>query len=68
MVKCCVLAGLVRYITHNIHLGAQWPLLNYQDSKNVPKGSFNSMFAPQSLSHDKVRDFLETEGYCNIYR
>ena len=31
--------------------------------KNVPKGSFNSVFAPQSLSHDKVRDFLETEDY-----
>ena len=31
--------------------------------KNVPKGSFNSVFAPQSLSHDKVRDFLQPEGY-----
>ena len=31
--------------------------------KNVSKGAFNSIFAPQSLSHDKVRDFLQTERY-----
>ena len=37
-----------------------------------PKG-FNPMFAPQSLSHDKVRSFLLLEGYqlvenCAEYR